>query len=260
MILTVGIAIGALSTASACSTSTSNQPATTAPTSASTSAPAAATHNPADVMFAQQMIPHHQQAIQMSDIILGKQGVDARVVDLANQIKAAQGPEIAQMQGWLGQWGQSTMPMMPGMQSPASSATPTPPTAATPPPDTHHTTAATPPGTPTPSPTTGMPGSSMMPGMPNQSGMMPSMSGMPGTDGMMGMISEADMAALQNAQGVEASKLFLTQMIQHHQGAIMMAQHEIAGGQYPAAVALAHSIATSQQQQITDMQNLLGSL
>jgi uncharacterized protein (DUF305 family) len=42
----------------------------------------------------------------MSDIILGKQGIDPRVVQLANQIKAAQGPEIQQMQGWLSQWGQ----------------------------------------------------------------------------------------------------------------------------------------------------------
>ena len=54
---------------------------------------------------------------------------------------------------------------------------------------------------------------------------------MPGMDGMM---SEEDMAALQNAQGVEASKLYLTQMIKHHQGAITMAQNEIKDGQYPA--------------------------
>jgi uncharacterized protein (DUF305 family) len=50
---------------------------------------------------------------------------------------------------------------------------------------------------------------------------MPSMSGhdMPGTSGMM---SEQDMTALKNAQGVDASKLFLTQMIAHHEGAITM--------------------------------------
>ncbi len=62
-------------------------------------------HNPADVTFAQHMIPHHQQAIQMSDMVLGKQGIDPRVVTLAQQIKAAQGPEIEQMQTWLSQWG-----------------------------------------------------------------------------------------------------------------------------------------------------------
>jgi uncharacterized protein (DUF305 family) len=104
-----------------------------------------------------------------------------------------------------------------------------------------------------------MPSQSMMPGMPSQSA-MPRMSGMPGMEGMAGMMSQADMAALQNAQGVDASKLFLTQMIQHHQGAIMMAQHEIDAGQYPPAVAMARSIVSSQQQQINTMQALLASL
>ena len=77
----------------------------------------------------------------------------------------------------------------------------------------------------------GMPTQSMMPGAPSQS-MMPSgsmMPGMPGMDGMVGMMSPQDMAALQNAQGVEAAKLFLTQMIQHRQGAITMVA---AGNRY----------------------------
>jgi uncharacterized protein (DUF305 family) len=50
---------------------------------------------------------------------------------------------------------------------------------------------------------------------------------MPGMEGMEGMMSADDMMALQTAQGVDASKLFLQQMIQHHQGAITMAQNEI---------------------------------
>jgi uncharacterized protein (DUF305 family) len=49
-------------------------------------------------------------------------------------------------------------------------------------------------------------------------------------------------------------------MIQHHQGAIAMAQDEIKSGQYPPAVALAHSIVTSQQQEITTMQGFIASL
>jgi uncharacterized protein (DUF305 family) len=83
---------------------------------------------------------------------------------------------------------------------------------------------------------------------------------MPGMEGMMGMMSDADMAALQNARGVDASKLFLQQMIRHHQGAIKMAQNEIDTGQYPPAVDLARSIATSQQQEIDTMQGILASL
>src|ERR1700716_1838144 len=130
-------------------------PTTESPQSspAATTTSAAQAHNQADVTFAQNMIPHHQQAIQMSDTILGKQNIDPRVMQLATQIKAAQGPEIQQMQTWLNQWGQPTMSMTPGMG---------------------------------------------------------------GTHGTPGMMSEQDMSALQSAQGVDAGKLFLTQMIQHH--------------------------------------------
>jgi uncharacterized protein (DUF305 family) len=231
-----GAAVAALVALTGCSDSTTTQGSQTSSPTSSTEA-----HNQADVMFAQHMIPHHQQAIEMSDIVLAKDGIDGRVVNLANQIKAAQGPEIQQMQTWLSQWGQPTMPMMPmmpGMEMPGQSETPSQT------PDPHHT--STPSQITTPSPS-GMPGQSMMPGM-------------PGMEGMMGMMSPQDMAALQNAQGAEASKLFLTQMIQHHQGAITMAQHEIETGQFPAAVALARSIVSSQQQEITTMQGILGSL
>jgi len=169
-------------------------------------------HNDADVAFAQGMIPHHQQAVEMSDMLLGKQGVDPKVVTLANQIQAAQGPEIEKMQGWLAEWGVSTTPS---------------------------------------------PGMSNMPGM-------PTMSGMPGHDmsgmGGGGMMSAQDMAALQDAQGAEASRLFLTQMIEHHKGAIAMAQTEVDGGQFPAATEMARSIITSQQQEIDSMNAMLAAM
>lgn len=72
------------------------------------SAEAGAAANDADVMFATMMIPHHEQAIVMSDIVLAKEGVDERVVQLAEQIKAAQGPEIEQLQTWLAEWDADT--------------------------------------------------------------------------------------------------------------------------------------------------------
>lgn len=65
--------------------------------------------NMADVMFVQMMIPHHEGAIEMSDVVLAKSGVDPAVVELAEQIKAVQGPEIEQMEAWLDDWG---MPQM----------------------------------------------------------------------------------------------------------------------------------------------------
>ena len=77
---------------------------------------------------------------------------------------------------------------------------------------------------------------------------------------MPGMMSPDDMASLQSAQGVDASKLFLQQMIQHHEGAITMAQNEINTGRFPLAIELARSIMTSQQQEIATMKNVLASL
>lgn len=73
----------------------------------SSSSPSAgmADFNDADVMFAQMMIPHHQQAVEMADMILGKDGIDESVLTLAEEIKAAQQPEIEQLQGWLEEWG-----------------------------------------------------------------------------------------------------------------------------------------------------------
>jgi uncharacterized protein (DUF305 family) len=70
-----------------------------------TSRTAAGAHNEADVAFAEDMIPHHEQAIVMSDIVLAKRGIDPRVLELAHQIKAAQVPEIQTMRGWLRAWG-----------------------------------------------------------------------------------------------------------------------------------------------------------
>ena len=68
-------------------------------------APGEAPFNEADVTFAQMMIPHHEQAVEMSDVLLAKDGIDQQVVDLASQIKAAQEPEITQLKEWLTTWG-----------------------------------------------------------------------------------------------------------------------------------------------------------
>ncbi|WP_308813086.1 DUF305 domain-containing protein [Arthrobacter sp. PAMC25284] len=63
----------------------SDMPATAAPLDT-------VTNNAADTMFVQGMIPHHSQAVEMSDIILQKQDIDPQVTELANKIKAAQAP------------------------------------------------------------------------------------------------------------------------------------------------------------------------
>lgn len=156
-------------------------------------------HNQADATFARDMIPHHEQAIVMSDIILAKQDIDPRVIDLANQIKAAQGPEIATMQQWLTQWGAQASSGHEGHDMGADHAA-------------------------------------------------------------MGMMSEAQLEQLRQAQGADASRQFLTGMIAHHEGAVAMAQTEVDTGQAQEAVELARDIIETQQREIETMKGILGSL
>ncbi len=63
-----------------------------------------ASNNAADVAFAQGMIPHHQQAIEMARLVPERAQSEA-VRNLARQIEAAQGPEIETLTGWLRDWG-----------------------------------------------------------------------------------------------------------------------------------------------------------
>ena len=68
------------------------------------SSESAAAFNDQDVLFAQMMLPHHTQAVEMSDMILAKDDIDPQVTDLAQRIKDEQEPEIQQMEGWLEDW------------------------------------------------------------------------------------------------------------------------------------------------------------
>lgn len=64
-------------------------------------------HNAADTTFAQQMIAHHSQAVEMAELVSGRT-TNPKVVDLAKRIREAQGPEIKMMTGWLRAWGEPT--------------------------------------------------------------------------------------------------------------------------------------------------------
>ncbi|MCQ9129909.1 DUF305 domain-containing protein [Streptomyces hilarionis] len=87
----------------------------------SASAGAVGAHNPQDVSFAQGMIPHHRQALEMAELAAGRAS-SAQVKDLASRIEKAQDPEIQTMSGWLTSWGEkvpstsdATAGSMPGM-------------------------------------------------------------------------------------------------------------------------------------------------
>ncbi|MGW2512875.1 DUF305 domain-containing protein [Streptomyces scopuliridis] len=79
-------------------------PSSTASTSASAPASAAGSaHNAADVSFAQGMIPHHRQAVEMAGLAATRAS-SAEVKKLAAEIKKAQDPEIKTLSGWLTSW------------------------------------------------------------------------------------------------------------------------------------------------------------
>lgn len=181
-------ACGSTDTAARDMSSTSSMP----PASSAPAATPAADHNDQDVMFAQMMIPHHRQALEMAKLAETRAS-NAQVKKLAKEIEEAQDPEIQTMSGWLTNW---------GMQVPGEDA-------------------------------------------------------MPMDHGMPGMMSEEDMAKLKDLSGTAFDKAFLEMMIQHHEGAVTMAQEEQSRGAFEPAKQLADSIISSQSDEITKMKQLL---
>ena len=221
------------SAAAAPTAEATSESSTGASTEASSSASdeAMAEHNDADVMFAQMMLPHHQQAVEMSDMMLAKDDISPEITDLATKIKAGQEPEIQTMTGWLEAWGE---PMEPegGMENHSmesmgsdSEASPEPSTEAS-------------------------MGSDMGSGMETEMG----------SGSMEGMMSDDQMSELESAEGTEASRIFLESMTAHHEGAVSMAQDEIDNGQYPEALELAEMIVETQNTEIAEMEELLAGL
>ena len=75
---------------------------------------------------------------------------------------------------------------------------------------------------------------------------------------MPGMMSAEDMAALEEAPEGEFQDMWLEMMIDHHEGAVEMAEGQVENGEDEQAVALAKEIIAAQQAEIMAMQDLLG--
>jgi uncharacterized protein (DUF305 family) len=144
------------------------------------------------------MIPHHQQAIDMSAMVPTRSTNDA-VIKLAADVSAAQTPEIQVMKVLLVQWNSANDPQ----------AT-----------DQHQDH---------------------------------------GDMAMDGTMDPATMGRLESLQGTEFDTLWLQSMIGHHEGAITMAQTELASGTNDDAKRLAQQIITAQQGEITQMKQMLGA-
>ena len=80
-----------------------------------------------------------------------------------------------------------------------------------------------------------------------------------GHDDMPGMMTADDMDALENASDAEFQDMWLEMMVEHHEGAVEMAETEQEDGQFKDAVDLAGQIIDAQKQEIDTMQGLLDS-
>lgn len=74
------------------------------PSLRTSSGPEEGTPNDVDVHFIGMMVPHHEQAIEMSDVLLASDVEDAQVRDLAQRIKDGQERENEQMRAWADEW------------------------------------------------------------------------------------------------------------------------------------------------------------
>ena len=158
----------------------------------------AADFNEADVAFAQSMIPHHREAVEMAEMALAPQAeAGAEIRALATQIQGAQDPEIEQMTNLLESWGAPV-----------------------------------------------------------------DMTGMEGMDDMEGMedtMSAEEMASLSAMSGSDFDSVWALQMIEHHEGAVSMAQEVKASGSNAEVLALADAIIAGQQVEIDQMNAFTGS-
>lgn len=170
---------------------------------AKSSTPSKSEFNDADVSFAQEMIPHHEQAIEMAQLAQGRAS-SADVLELAADIEVAQGPEIGTVGSWLESWGEDVP-------------------------------------------------SGDMAGM--DYGDMSNDSG----GSMSGMMDEEEMNDLKDTSGAAWERKFLEMMIEHHEGAIEMAEVELEDGQNPHAHAMASKIIRDQRAEIIQMEQLLES-
>lgn len=201
----------ATATLAACGDDTSDD----APTAARTAANGDV-HNGADVEFASQMIQHHADALVMVDLTQGRD-LSPEVAGLAEDVRAAQAPEIETMVDWLTAWGEDV---------PATSR--------------DHVNSHM--------------GSHGSDGEDEGEG-----SGMEGMEGMENMgMDPADLAALEEAEGSAFESMWLEMMVEHHEGAVAMAEAQQEEGLFPDAVALAESIEAGQGAEIEQMEQLLG--
>jgi len=195
----------------------------------------------ADVRFMSDMIHHHAQAVVMGRLA-PTHGASPSIQTLAARIINAQEDEIATMERWLEDRGQP----VPEVHIEATDPTPHPDQAMH---EADHAPDVKPCADHTHMAHADHPADSTH-----------------GTDHAMdmpGMLTPAQMEELEAAEGAEFDRLFLTYMIQHHEGAVTMV-HELFGtdgaAQNPATFKLASDIQVDQRTEIDRMEQMLSAL
>jgi uncharacterized protein (DUF305 family) len=176
-------------------------------------------HNQADVEFATDMIQHHAQALAMVDMAV-RHELDPEFADLVEAIRMAQGPEIETMSDWLVDWGEPVPATVRDHVNAEDGHM-----------DGDHMDGDDTDGDDTDGDDMGM--------------------------DMPGMMSDEDMAELDGASDAMFEDMFLTMMIEHHEGAIEMAQQEQQDGRFPDAIGLAEDIEAAQTAEIETMRAML---
>lgn len=95
-----------------CSTGSGSPSGDGSAPAASGSAEAPAEVNDVDTHFVAMMTPHHEQAVEMSELILAVDGVSEPTRDLAQRILDGQTEEIGTMLGWADAWGMDDLMQM----------------------------------------------------------------------------------------------------------------------------------------------------
>ncbi len=153
---------------------------------------AGANPNSQDVQFVKDMIPHHEQAIEMAELV-DERTNRPQLVQLSEDIISSQSSEIDKMSSWLDQWGEEE------------------------------------------------PSGAMGHGGEHESMSMP------------GMMTAQEMQDMMKLQGRAFDLAFTEMMINHHQGAIEMAQTELDEGSSEEVQDLARQISDDQREEIEQM-------
>lgn len=149
-------------------------------------------HNRADIEFARDLAPHHEQAVVAAELAQ-ERASDPAVRDLAQRIAAAQEPETNQLLAMLRMWGEDVTP-----------------------------------------------------------------GGDSGEHEHSHLMSEETFQQLHDATGTDFDTLWLRTMIEHHRGAVEIAEAQLDGGSDTLATMYAEKIVDRQTRQITEMRELLG--